>query len=201
MYNLVEFRRHWDNNPPFHPNALAQAHLPDELSGITWHFMPEDAVLYYLPVNSPNGEITFYTDSSRYKDDGITADTTCFEGNEFRVRHYGMNIRGGKEKYNHTETFDLCTVWCDGTGTGLANKSPMAGVKVYPNPAIQGKLSIAGLDGESAISVYNVLGQQIVNLRTDSREIQVDLSDQPQGSYVLKINNGLGSKTIKIIKQ
>src|SRR6476661_4479345 len=53
QYNLVEFRRAWDHDPKFHPNALAQASLPAEVSGITWHFMPEDADLYYLPVNSP----------------------------------------------------------------------------------------------------------------------------------------------------
>ncbi len=199
MYNLVEFRRRWDNNPNFHADALAQAGLPAEVSGITWHFMPEDAVLYYLPVNSPNGEIIFTTDSSRFKDDGETPDTTCFDGNEFRVRHYGMNLKGGPEKYNYTESFDLCTEWCNGTHTAL-NKSTLTGVKVYPNPVVNGKLTVSGLQNESTISAYNVLGQQILNIKTDKGDAQVDLSNQPQGSYVLKVYSGQGTRTIKIIK-
>jgi hypothetical protein len=201
MYNLVEFRRRWDNNPPFHSNAVAGANLPADSSGVTWHFMPEDAINYHLPINSQTGEIDFMTDSSRLKDDFETPDTVCFDGNEFRVRLHGMNIRGGGQLFYYNETFDICTTYCDGTRQGVTENSALSAVSVYPNPAIYGRMTVSGLKSESQITVYNVLGQEVWRQVSDKPSVLIDLGNQPQGSYLLKISNSQGLKMVKVLNQ
>ncbi len=87
--------------------------------------------------------------------------------------------------------------------TGLVNNSTFASnVAVYPNPAVNGKVMVSGLEGSNTITVYNVIGQAVLSFTTNDDNAVVDLKDQASGNYLIKISNSLNeSKTIKIVNQ
>ena len=153
-------------------------------------------------MNSQTGEIDFMTDSAHLKDEfDKIPDTTCFDGNEFRVRLHGMNIRGGPEKFFYTETFTICTTFCNGTQPGFTENSALADVKVFPNPSVNGKVTVSNLRVATEITAYNILGQAVLSQKTDKPLVEIDLGTQPEGSYMLRIRNSQGTKMVKILKQ
>ena len=75
-------------------------------------------------------------------------------------------------------------------------------INVYPNPAVNGKVFVKGLDGTNQITVYNMLGQAVINFSSKEEELTVDLKDQAVGNYLIKITGSDNrSKTIKLVNQ
>lgn len=77
-------------------------------------------------------------------------------------------------------------------------------VNIYPNPT-KGQLNVAvsGLaDNESGtISIYNTQGQLILKENASSSLTELNISEQPTGTYIMKIIVGRKGSTWKIIKQ
>ena len=73
-------------------------------------------------------------------------------------------------------------------------------VKLYPNPT-SNVLNIESLGTIQTISVYNVLGQEVINKELNSTSTALDVSSLNSGIYVVKTNvDGVTSST-KFIKQ
>lgn len=51
------------------------------------------------------------------------------------------------------------------------------------------------------MTIYNLLGQEVVSKAVIGNDIQIDLSDLSTGTYIAKINAASKSKTIKIVKE
>lgn len=77
-------------------------------------------------------------------------------------------------------------------------------VKIYPNPT-KGQLnvSLSGLaDNETGtISIYALNGQLILKENASSSLTELNISEQPTGTYIMKIIVGKKSTTWKIIKE
>ncbi len=71
--------------------------------------------------------------------------------------------------------------------------------KFYPNP-VKDILHIFSESEISEIQVFNLVGQQLVNKIESNKEVAVDLSAMPSGSYMVRIKTEGIQKTIKIIK-
>lgn len=85
---------------------------------------------------------------------------------------------------------------------GLSELVSTTKVSVYPNPTVNGKATIAGLEGANTITVFNMLGQSVMTLTSDKEEVSIDLINQPVGNYLVKITNSSNAtKTVKIINQ
>jgi hypothetical protein len=85
---------------------------------------------------------------------------------------------------------------------GLAELVSTTKVSVYPNPTVNGKATIAGLEGSNTITVFNMLGQSVMTLTSDKEEVSIDLINQPIGNYLVKITNSSNAtKTVKVINQ
>lgn len=72
-------------------------------------------------------------------------------------------------------------------------------IQSYPNPS-NGFFKIQGLSGDpdEILEVYNVLGQIVYNTTIKANnEIDIDISDQPDGIYLVKYRNNF----IKVIKE
>jgi Secretion system C-terminal sorting domain len=78
------------------------------------------------------------------------------------------------------------------------NSSGNKNITVYPNPGT-GIFNIQGLNGETEISVQNMLGQMVLIKKDSSDSSEIDLSGQPSGMYYIKVNNGETSASTKII--
>lgn len=87
------------------------------------------------------------------------------------------------------------------SSTILANPSFDASeLNAYPNP-IENTLNLSYQNAISEVSVFNVLGQQVLAKQVNANEAQIDFSTLSQGAYFVKIVSGQTAKTIKVIKQ
>ena len=77
-------------------------------------------------------------------------------------------------------------------------------VKIYPNPT-QGNLKVSISDLETSdkchLGVYSIQGTQIFAFDVSSDNADVDISNQPNGVYLLQITINGQSTTWKIVKQ
>ena len=70
----------------------------------------------------------------------------------------------------------------------------------YPNP-VKDLLNINSDKTISKISIFNVLGQEVIAKSINANQSQIDMSNLSQGTYMIKlVSEGL-SKTIKVVKE
>lgn len=75
-------------------------------------------------------------------------------------------------------------------------------VLVYPNP-VESVFTLEVLEQSvKDFSVYNVSGQLIKSGKIDQKDkVKIDLSDQANGIYFLKLSSDIGTRTIRLIKE
>lgn len=105
--------------------------------------------------------------------------------------YYAVNIIDGclSEPFAVTVTITLGTNDFDDTNFTF-----------YPNPtngAIQ--LNYNSLINE--VTVSNLLGQILVSKKTDSNQVEIDLSSLPNAIYIIRVISENGSKVVKVIKE
>ena len=99
------------------------------------------------------------------------------------------------------QTFDVII---DGALTGIAGLDIIESFKVYPNPTKDQIFFVAELSeyAKLNISVYNALGQLIFQDKAEGVRIKkdVNLNQQPVGTYFLQVGNDKGQIVEKILK-
>ncbi|NOX46375.1 MAG: DUF2271 domain-containing protein [Chlorobi bacterium] len=79
--------------------------------------------------------------------------------------------------------------------TGISGKANKDIFTIFPNPT-SGKFKISG-DEIKEVEIRNLVGDLIYK----GNSIQIDISDNPKGVYLIKITSGKGAITKKIIKE
>ncbi len=77
-------------------------------------------------------------------------------------------------------------------------------IKIYPNPTKGSlKICISGLKGtdKCSLEVYTTQGAQILAEKVKTDNIDINISNQPNGVYLLQITINGKSTTWKIVKQ
>lgn len=75
-------------------------------------------------------------------------------------------------------------------------------VNLFPNPSSHGITSVTGLQGTSTISVFNTLGQLVLTVNTSEESASLDLSNQSNGNYIVKITNSNNeTRILKMVNQ
>ena len=78
------------------------------------------------------------------------------------------------------------------------NQNAIAGLKVYPNPVVNGTLYISTqANAERSIQIYDILGKQVVNKVTSNEAINV--SNLNAGVYILKITEEGKTSSRKLV--
>jgi len=104
-----------------------------------------------------------------------------------------------KPSFSDMQTGTYTVVVCS---VGLQENNLNSNAIVYPNPTVNGKTTIAGLEGTNTITVYNMIGQVVSTQVTETEVVSVDLSNQAAGNYLVRITNSNNqTKTIKVINQ
>lgn len=86
--------------------------------------------------------------------------------------------------------------------TGINQTNGTDDLRVYPNPALNGSFWIRNLNGNKHIEIYSCIGSLVFKKETEAEEIKIDLSEQPAGTYFVKVWNSDGlQKTVKIVNQ
>ncbi|WP_458626724.1 FG-GAP-like repeat-containing protein [Winogradskyella sp. PC D3.3] len=93
---------------------------------------------------------------------------------------------------NHSDTVE----WIENILNGLSvDVSELNTINIYPNPA-KDVLNFEGFNKSITVSVFNVLGKQILEQKLNNGET-LNVSELQTGVYTIKIDNKLTSKFIK----
>ncbi len=83
-----------------------------------------------------------------------------------------------------------------GDNAGSIAENVIDGFSMYPNPVVS-TLNLTASNKIDAVSVYNMLGQEVVN----TTESQINVSNFPAGSYIVKVQAGSQIGSYNFIKE
>ncbi|RBN51871.1 secretion system protein Por [Flavobacterium psychrolimnae] len=97
---------------------------------------------------------------------------------------------------------NLASSWVATNNDTLANRSFLASstLTIYPNP-VSNTLRIQASKPMTGVKMFNILGALVHEIKTDSENINMDLSAYSSGIYFLTIYNDEGFTSRKIIKK
>jgi len=72
--------------------------------------------------------------------------------------------------------------------SGIAD-NVIEGFSMYPNP-VNNLLNLKSNNTINSISIYNMLGQEVLSKTTNDTQLQIDLSNYNTGSYIIKVQAG-----------
>ncbi|TRW23097.1 T9SS type A sorting domain-containing protein [Flavobacterium zepuense] len=70
----------------------------------------------------------------------------------------------------------------------------------YPNP-VNNVLNISYSSDITSVSVFNLLGQQVITTQPNATDAKVDMSALSEGTYMVNVTAGSFVKTIKVVKK
>jgi hypothetical protein len=188
-YNLVEFKRAWNQNPSFHSQAIPTYPIIPFERGVNWFLNSFDFESFtYTP--SGNGVITFTVQPPQNT-------IVCHPGSEFKAVFQGMNIRGGTVKFLSTEEFNICKKYCP--GAGISEEGMNGRVSAYPNPC-EGLIRIEGLEGKAVLQVSDLSGMLFRETVIEDDD-WIDLEDLPAGAYFLSVQQPAAATVMKLLRR
>lgn len=75
-----------------------------------------------------------------------------------------------------------------------------AKIMAYPNPVVN-VLTLSSSIELHNVSIINMLGQVVLDLKTNARQVDVDMSILPAGNYLVKVATQSSIQTIKLVKK
>ena len=111
-----------------------------------------------------------------------------------------QNASGSGAKTQEVKTWTLQIANCGIVGV---NENQLnANMNVFPNPTINGKVNISGLEGTNTIAVYNMIGQLVSSENSNAEVVTVDLKCRTAGTYVIRVTDSSNhSKVVKVINE
>ena len=126
-----------------------------------------------------------------YADEQLTQvlpDTTPLVHN---TTYYAVSVIGT------CESEALAVLVQDAAGTDGFNKAEL---KYYPNPVVD-VLNISYSEPITSITVYNLLGQPVLQSKPNAANAQADLSALAAGQYIVKLVAENKTQTVKVVKR
>jgi hypothetical protein len=162
----------------------------------TW---PE--VIDVLVVDAADNSVlgTLATDLNLPEPDATTGEYTVFtydlseyEGQDVKIAFHSTTTDQNAARIDDFTIDAFATL---GTETNT-----LEGFMLYPNP-VNDRLHLNALDTINDISIYNLLGQEVMNSRPEVSNTEVDMSNLPTGMYVVKVKVGEQLGTYRIVKE
>ena len=98
----------------------------------------------------------------------------------------------------HGGNYDFWVVKLFNFTTDVSNENEN-NFTIYPNPASE-KINIQLNSENTKISIYNSMGQKILNQTTNQKNAEIPLLNLPEGVYTVEVINGSKSVVKKMIK-
>lgn len=108
---------------------------------------------------------------------------------------------------NNSENFGSTSFNYTAASTGLIASKDIPTIQVYPNPSagvFKVELANNGTNNQyNTIIIYNILGEVVrsYSALNGLPNLEIDLSNQANGTYFIAINNGITTRTGKITLQ
>lgn len=128
----------------------------------------------------------------------VVLDTaTAKEGNIFAGWYDNVGLTGSavtEIPAGSTGNREYWAKWEKAAATAVASLDAAA-LSIYPNPVVNGLLTITNLSGSGRVEIYSVSGTLVASYSITGEQTVVDISALPTGSYIVKANG----KTAKIL--
>jgi glutathione peroxidase len=118
---------------------------------------------------------------------GVQTAHVSWNFNKFLIDEAGHWVRHFDSPVSPTDT--AITNWIMTPSviqTGVVENNKTA-IQVYPNPTVNGVVTLQGTANVSGIQVVNIMGQQVYSAQVNADKIQLDLSSQPKGVYLYRL--------------
>lgn len=86
------------------------------------------------------------------------------------------------------------------TTAGTGNGYDLAQFVYYPNP-VKDVLNLSYISNITSVELFNMLGQKVLGYEVNAAETAVDMSQLPDGNYILNVSVADAVKTIKVVKK
>jgi hypothetical protein len=117
------------------------------------------------------------------------------------VHTWGNNSLGQLGNGTNTNNSDAYnSVTCPTTLDVADFTTSQNNVKTYPNP-VKDILNISFDKEISTVSIFNLIGQEVITKSINSNESTIDVSNLASGNYLVKVTSNEELKTTKIIKE
>ncbi|HRN99427.1 MAG TPA: T9SS type A sorting domain-containing protein, partial [Flavobacterium sp.] len=74
-----------------------------------------------------------------------------------------------------------------------------SGLRAYPNP-VRDILNISYTMTIDSVEIFNLLGQRVSVKAVNQNALELNVSNLPSGTYLVKVNAQGGSETLKVLK-
>ena len=133
-------------------------------------------------------------------DSGYDGDAESITFTAVAGTQYWVNIGSWSANHDYAEgVFELDITSPDAELLGIAN-SVLEGFVMYPNP-VADILYLKARQAIDNISIYNMLGQEILTNSPAATQVQLDMSTLPVGTYIVKVQAGNKLGSYNLIKQ
>lgn len=182
------------------------AYTPSTCDGVTENVICTDGYASeYSVVNVTAGE------TYQFKSSNATDFITLSADNGVTPAAYGTTpvtwtstVTGPVRFYTHVD--DQCTASsADRTRSVLCGPSlgtsaeTVNGFQLYPNP-VENTLTLKSVSTIDKVQVYNMLGQVVLSKNPAATDAQVDMTNLPTGSYIVRVHSGNQVGSYNIIK-
>ncbi len=111
---------------------------------------------------------------------------------------YQLKLEGAPTQGNTTVFFDNLYFY---KGTPLSTEDlAVEKVKIYPNP-VQNTLNICADSKISSITIFNLLGQEMLSTQPNTTSVALETNSFPNGTYLVKATINGKIVTSKLVKQ
>lgn len=132
------------------------------------------------------------TAEQSYQIDVPAGSTTWIGSFQLRLRFVNTagNLDGGSIEVNRIQIVDPATL--------SVEENTLSAFSLYPNP-VKNTLNIESQDAISNVTVYNLLGKEVISSNTVKNTL--DVSTLSNGVYVIKLTSDKGVATKKFVKE
>lgn len=182
------------SNPSFIDNSKVRPNT-------VFHFMVDEIAMYNVVFEVVNSNYNFIHQDATVHIGGMQL-ITDLEGKAYTNLAAGSYFVSADAGYaiDFGVDFDLNsdnqTVVIDMIGTSVTEAENTYGI--YPNPAT-GMFTVIGLQGKGFVDIYTISGQFIKTFSVTISDEQIDISDLPEGIYIVKIKSSSISSSHKLI--
>ena len=94
---------------------------------------------------------------------------------------------------------DTNVYWNNSSVLSTIKPQEIQTLAIYPNPT-EGIVNINSSEKIESITLYNLLGQEVFSKEISLTEFNIDISNQPTGTYIAKLNSNGKSESFKLVK-
>jgi len=130
-------------------------------------------------------------------------DTLTIGSNELPYDYHGNNIEGEGNYTFDGETSEGCDstthLFVIVNQVGIGDVQTADGITLFPNPT-RGSVTVSG-NGLERVEVMDVVGCTMLVIECQRDSERIDLSDLPQGAYVVRITTHNGTAVRRVVKK